>query len=376
MKKLFIFSLVFVVAMGLVYSAGLTVNSPSGGTWYKGTTHNITWTATGCSSSSYKINIFRGSIDPANFVEQLTKTGTPTKSWTIPMSYTNGTYYIRIKTDPAQPGCQGDSAAFTITDEPTLETTAITITHPTAGEEFCRGQGETISWTHTGTLSANVKINIFRGSIDPANFVTQLTATTASGSKIWNVPAAQALGTNYHVRVKEATLGTTSGDSPAFTVANCDGGSGPGLDPGLIERLKDLMRRLERIPWWRNPKGPWPGPGPGPCLSCPVFDLQKLRDLLKEVGLKEEIGIALYNGGQKIADFGKFGPPSRLGRKGLKLNRLKGMKLMQNRVGLKSIKMEHTKMLSRGTGFKLVFINSKGKMIGDSGIKLEEKVMK
>ncbi|MCK5221965.1 MAG: hypothetical protein KAR14_10325, partial [Candidatus Aminicenantes bacterium] len=227
------------------------------------------------------------------------------------------------------------------------------------------------------TLSANVKINIFRGSIDPANFVTQLTATTASGSKIWNVPAAQTLGTNYHVRVKEATLGTTSGDSPAFTVADCEsGGSGPGLDPGTMEKIKDLMRRLERIPWWRNPKGPWPGPGPGPCLSCPVFDLQKLRDLLEEAGLKEEIGIALYNGGQKMADFGKFTPPSRFVGKGLKVKRLRGMKVMQSRVGMKSIKMEHTKMLSRGTGFKLIFMNSKGAIIGDFGVKLEEKVMK
>ena len=180
MRRLFIFSLVFVVTMGMVYSANLNVTSPSGGTWYKGSTHNITWTATGCTSSSYKINIFKGSTDPADFVEQLLQSGSTSKSWTIPMGYTNGTYYIRVKTDPAQTGCLGDSAAFTITDAPAPATSTIIVTHPTAGEEFCRGEGETISWTHTGTLSANVKINIFRGSIDPANFVTQLTAITAS----------------------------------------------------------------------------------------------------------------------------------------------------------------------------------------------------
>lgn len=208
--------------MGLAFSASITVTSPSGGTWYKGTTHNITWTATGCSSTTYKINIFRGSIDPANFVEQLTKSGTPSKSWTVPMGYTNGTYYIRIKTDPAQTGCVGDSAAFTITDGGG-GAPAITVTSPTGASQWCRGETKNITWTSSGSLDSNVKINIFKGSIDPANFVTQLTATTASGSKGWAIPGSATVGT-YYVRVKEAS-GTVTGDSPGFQVKDC--GSSP-----------------------------------------------------------------------------------------------------------------------------------------------------
>ena len=218
MKKSVIVLFVLFVSIGMIYSANLTVNQPSGGTWLKGSTHNITWTATGCSSTSYKINIFRGSIDVSNFVEQLTKTGTPTKSWTIPMGYSNGTYYIRIKTDPAQPGCQGDSAAFTITDSPG-GTSSITVTSPTGSSQWCRGKTQDITWSNSGLLNANVKINIFKNSIDPANFVQQLTATTGSGSKCWAIPASAATGT-YFVRIKEA-VGTVKGDSPGFQVKDC-----------------------------------------------------------------------------------------------------------------------------------------------------------
>ncbi len=220
MKKLFIFSFILAVTMGMIYSQSITVTSPSGGTWYKGSTHNITWTATGCSSSSYKINIFRGSIDPANFVEQLTKTGTPAKSWTIPMGYTNGTYYIRIKTDPAQPGCQGDSSAFTITDpsSPGPGTAAsITVTNPTTGTKWGRGTTKTITWDKSGDLDSNIKINIFRNSISEANFVEQLTGSN-NGSKSWNIPASYDLGT-YYLRIKEA-VGTVQGDSRAFEIIN------------------------------------------------------------------------------------------------------------------------------------------------------------
>ncbi len=259
MKKSVIILFVLFVSIGMIYSANLTVNQPSGGTWYKGTTHNITWTATGCSSTSYKINIFRGSIDESNFVEQLTKTGTPTKSWTIPMGYTNGTYYIRIKTDPAQPGCQGDSAAFTITDPSCAP--SITVTNPTGSSQWCRGQSSNITWTSSGSLNANVKINIFKNSINQANFVQQLTATTASGSKSWAIPASAATGT-YFVRIKEA-VGTVYGDSPGFQVKDCGTTpSGPSCSSFVVYKpAKDDVKWIgfPMVVKWKYKKLMFPG---------------------------------------------------------------------------------------------------------------------
>ncbi len=374
MKKLLIFSFILAVTMGLVYSAGLTVTSPSGGTWYKGSTHNITWTPSACTSTNYKINIFKNTTDPANFVEQLLANGVTSKSWNVPMSYTNGTYIIRVKADDNS--CFGDSATFQIADEPAGPTPGtITIIHPTPGEEFCTGQTETISWTSSGTLDSNLKVNIFRNTTDPANFVTQLTATTASGSVGWAVPAAQAVGT-YVIRIKTNDEAYHV-DSPNFTVANCGGDDDDGgiIDPGIWDRLKDKLRKLYRIPWWRNPKGPWPGPGPSPCLSCPVFEISKLKELLANAGLKEQVGVLLYNGNQKVADFGKFGPKARLG-KGLKMNKLSRMGLMQNKVGLRVMRTEQIKMFEKGAGFKLVFINSNGAVLGEQAIILQQEMMK
>lgn len=215
MKKLLISSFILALTMGVIYSQSITVTSPSGGTWYKGTTYNITWTTSGCSSSSYKINIFRGSINTANFVEQLTQSGSTSKSWTIPMGYTSGTYYIRIKTDPAQTGCLGDSRAFTIDNEPTGESGSINVTAPTTGTKWLRGTTKTITWTHSGDLDPNVKINIYKNSISPANFIEQLTGPN-SGSKSWAIPGTYTGGT-YLLRVKEAN-GTIYGDSNTFEI--------------------------------------------------------------------------------------------------------------------------------------------------------------
>ena len=93
----------------------ITIKSPhAGDIWYKGSTYTITWTSIGISvSTNLKINIFKGSIARANFVEQITCTNaTHSKNWTIANSYKTGIYYIRIKTDKGR--AHGDSKAFTI----------------------------------------------------------------------------------------------------------------------------------------------------------------------------------------------------------------------------------------------------------------------
>ncbi|MEN8222855.1 MAG: CARDB domain-containing protein [Acidobacteriota bacterium] len=115
MKKLYLLVLVLVVCVGMLASQGITVNSPAAGvTWVKGQSKVISWSRSGCSSQSqiYKINIFRGSVDPANFVEQLTANNVTSKQWTVPTSYTDGQYVIRVKTDDSV--CKGDSGVFTI----------------------------------------------------------------------------------------------------------------------------------------------------------------------------------------------------------------------------------------------------------------------
>ena len=113
-SKIFMFLTILFFLSAVVFSQTITVTSPDAGdTWYKGSTHNITWTTTGISASTnMKINIFKDSINQANFVEQFTSVNDGMQSWPIANSYATGTYYIRIKT--ADNATYGDSGAFTI----------------------------------------------------------------------------------------------------------------------------------------------------------------------------------------------------------------------------------------------------------------------
>jgi len=97
-------------------AATITVTSPhAADIWYKGHPYTITWTSTSIpASTNIKINIFKDSINQANFKLQLTCTNTSLKSWTIPTSFENGTYYIRVKTEDN--AVHGDSGAFTISE--------------------------------------------------------------------------------------------------------------------------------------------------------------------------------------------------------------------------------------------------------------------
>jgi len=113
MKYLSMVLILSLIGTGLIFPGTITVNQPNGQTkWKAGNTYMINWTAVGCESSNYKINIFKDSITQANFKMQLTCSGVTTKSWKIPYNY-KGNYIIRVKTD--LPGdCQGDSAVFEV----------------------------------------------------------------------------------------------------------------------------------------------------------------------------------------------------------------------------------------------------------------------
>ena len=110
-KSIFVF--ITVLSAALVFSQSITVTSPRGGeNWEKGIAHNITWTSSGCTDTNVKINIFRNSIDTANFVEQITGPNSGTARWTIPAAYTTGRYILRVKTNDNI--CVGDSGVFNI----------------------------------------------------------------------------------------------------------------------------------------------------------------------------------------------------------------------------------------------------------------------
>ncbi len=127
MKKLNLLFLIIFLGSLLAHTQSLTVTSPrSSDSWEKNREYIIRWTSRRCSSRNVKINIFRNSVSVPNFIEQLTGPNSGSKSWTVPRSYMNGNYVIRIKTDPAEAGCLGDSSIFSIVDSSTPGTEPLT----------------------------------------------------------------------------------------------------------------------------------------------------------------------------------------------------------------------------------------------------------
>ena len=113
--------------------------------------------------------------------------------------------------------CIGDSAVFSLANEPGGDSGRISVTQPNASTGWQRGTTKTITWDSTGSVDSNVKINIFRNSISEANFLTQLTGPN-TGSKSWPIPSSYEPGT-YCLRVKEAE-GDIFGDSSRFQITS------------------------------------------------------------------------------------------------------------------------------------------------------------
>ncbi|MCK5220853.1 MAG: hypothetical protein KAR14_04680 [Candidatus Aminicenantes bacterium] len=214
MKKFRILLLLIMFFSGVIWSQSINVTAPGNGvTWYKGDTHNITWTPSNCSITSYKINIFKDSISAPNFKLQLTASGTNTKSWTIPNSFDPGNYYIRVKTDDNL--CVGDSGLLVIEDALPEEEPTISITNPNSGTTWRKGITYSITWDKTGQQSGGVKINIYKGSIiSQPNFLEQLTSSN-NGSKSWKIPENYTTGT-YRLRIM--TDDQVTDDSDPFMI--------------------------------------------------------------------------------------------------------------------------------------------------------------
>ncbi len=200
----------------LTIAGTITVTSPlPGADWHKGTTQTIRWTSSGCTDTSIKINIFRNTTDPVNFVEQLTCTGCSSKSWTIPEGYTDGNYIIRVKT--ADNICFGDSAVFNISPPPFVSTGTITVINPSSSTSFYVTQWALgINWSNTGENHENVSIEVIPEG-NPAGAMVILASTPNDGDHEWRDPGSLTGAGRFYIRVKTLD-GAVWGDSEVYQV--------------------------------------------------------------------------------------------------------------------------------------------------------------
>lgn len=116
MKKYFIFFSILLLICNTAYAGKIIVKNPQPGlTYVKGSSLIINWGGQECREPTIKINIFRNSISPSNFVLQLTGPNNGSMHWMIPGNFTAGKYILRVITN--EKGCFGDSGVFSIIDK-------------------------------------------------------------------------------------------------------------------------------------------------------------------------------------------------------------------------------------------------------------------
>ncbi len=90
----------------------------------------------------------------------------------------------------------------------------ISVTAPASGDSWYKGANQTITWSTDGLSSANVMIQLMRGS----NVIKTVANPTANdGSFTWKVPGTITAGSSYFIRVKTKD-GAAQGDSALFSI--------------------------------------------------------------------------------------------------------------------------------------------------------------
>ena len=219
----------------------------------------------------------------------------------------------------------------------------ITVTSPHAGDTWYKGDTKIITWTSTDIpASTNMKINIFKDAIDPANFVEQLLSTN-DHSESWPIGAGYVTGT-YYIRIKTEDS-ATHGDSEAFTIKSCAVVVGPGRIPRLSMSLAELAVFMH---------------GPGPRIR----ELSQIRSILEKNNIKTPVIMQLYKGEKLFMDLGTFSPTTR--------GKQIFFKTIPNELKL-NFTREQRMMIRSEKGLKLV-LKTNGKVIGTKFIPYKQSV--
>ncbi|MCK4825201.1 carboxypeptidase regulatory-like domain-containing protein, partial [bacterium] len=204
----------------------ITVTSPKAGdVWKYGSTHNITWEATGAEYVHIDV-VFRENGHHAYTLfssNDNISASSGSVSWTIGETWTadqlSGECYIRVFLYPIAwtQGVDYDkSDIFTIGE--TGEAKSITITSPNGGETWKSGEKHQITWDSVGVDAVNIYIFDPSISINGSFIATVYVATL--GNYDWIIPSVSKLpgggGSNYKIRIEDADDASTKDESDSY----------------------------------------------------------------------------------------------------------------------------------------------------------------
>jgi formylglycine-generating enzyme required for sulfatase activity/protocatechuate 3,4-dioxygenase beta subunit len=191
----------------------IRVTAPvTGAKWIRGTSQAITWQYEGAAvNANVKIQLYKGIVKVLD-ISLSSPTASGTFTWDIPAELALATNYA-VQVTALDNLVTGKTGNFAIVPG------IITVTQPAAGTIWQRGLAHTITWSNEGTLNANVKVQLLKGTL----VVATMAATTSNdGSFDWTIPAAQALAATYKVRITTVD-GLVKGESGVFTISSSVG---------------------------------------------------------------------------------------------------------------------------------------------------------
>ncbi len=101
----------------------------------------------------------------------------------------------------------------------------ITVTAPNGGEQWQQGTAQNITWSSTG-VTGNVKIELYK----TGKVISTIAASVVnSGTYSWNIPATQAVGTDYRVKISSVAVATLTGQSAADFAITAGGTQTPAI---------------------------------------------------------------------------------------------------------------------------------------------------
>jgi hypothetical protein len=115
--------------------------------------------------------------------------------------------YMRIKYTSAIVACEATYLVYTVVP-------GITVTSPSSASSWEVGSTQAITWSKSGSLDANVKIELYKSGSKVSDITT---ATANDGSYDWLIPTTLTAGSDYLVRVTTAD-DTYSDDSDLFAI--------------------------------------------------------------------------------------------------------------------------------------------------------------
>lgn len=193
----------------------LTLTAPNGGeTFAQGSSQEVTWTYVGF-TGTIKIELTDTQLATTATLAENVPVNSGVWNWEIPADFTTGENYKIIISETTD-GIPTDESDGVFSIVGTI-VPSITVTSPNGGEAWEQGTLHNITWT-SELVTGNVKIELSDGV---SAIVLEASIATTEETYEWNIPAGQAVGSNYTIIISGLESGAPSdaSDAPFAIVA-------------------------------------------------------------------------------------------------------------------------------------------------------------